>query len=475
MASKIDIIKISGVEYRVADTYNITQQAGNISSSTIDVLVEEGQDIPVTLQDVEILDNEGNPFFWGLIQNKVSPNFSTGAEVKRYRLSLVSGETIFNFRRASEAFENKYTHEIVQTLFDNYISEDGITLGEISVSDNFYITYNFQYTKLYDVLTELAEAINASFYISPDKKFYFVTRETFEKIPAPEHISDLQYDENNGDIRTVQIVTGASEETSAQTESTTWDTNQSSIILGYNVKSITGITINAIPVGVGILGVDEEDTSKTFLYQVGSNTITLNANATVKPSPGDIVVVIYSGFFDIVITNINDQLQQQIAALNGTSGKIENVFTDETIDNVTDADSKANSLLDQFSEREVEVSCLTHDLENSELLKTWIFNYPDLGIVGEFVICERDISDFGDMSLIRLKFKSKNFYKKYGTVFKDSTKEVRRDLKIYKQSSIGDTVNVTDEVSIESAGLVFWPTSGTFTDPEGFDDSFYPI
>ena len=107
----------------------------------------------------------------------------------------------------------------------------------------------------------------------------------------PECVTGLQIDDDSGDVRTVQIVTGASEETSAQTEQTFWLENQSAWVLGYQVSSVTGFTIDGIIAGFGLKGVDEGDTDVTFLYDLGSNSVTVNTNATTKPATGDNVVI----------------------------------------------------------------------------------------------------------------------------------------------------------------------------------------
>ena len=209
-------VEICGVTYRATDQYSISQSAGAVSSSNIDILVGSEQAVPRALSCCKIL-KDGAVFFSGLIMSVESPEFNGGKEAKRYRLTLQSKEVIFNNRLVSEAFAGKYTHEIVQTLFENYIADEGITLGAISTTTKQYSNYNFSFTKLYDILFELAEAVNASFYISSEDKFYFLTRDAFTQIDAPEHITNLKLEEEIGDLRTVQIITGATEETGTQT------------------------------------------------------------------------------------------------------------------------------------------------------------------------------------------------------------------------------------------------------------------
>lgn len=465
-------VEINGESYRATTDYTIQQQAGAISNSNIDVLVEAGQDVPDPMSAVQIF-ADGVPFFFGFVQSAESPDFSTGFEVKRYRLSVQSAEVIFNNRLVSEAYENETTSNIVQDIFEKYIEPEGITLGTITDLDYTYENYNCSFTRLYDVLFELAGDVSSSFYVSADKKFYFITRESLIEYDAPEHITGLKIENQKGDLRTVQIVTGASEETSQQIEGTYWTADQVAWVLGYQVKRVVGMTINGSPVGVGVLGVDEADTSKAFLYQVGSNTITLNVNASTLPATGDNVVIVYYGYYEVLVTNTNDSLKQSIATLNGTTGLIEQVFTDTSINNFADADAKAASLLGLYNETEKSISCSLVEDGTTDLFTMWNFNKPDLGVVGQFVIVERIISSFGsDRIWSRLKLNSKNLFSRYGTVLTTSSKKKRSDVKVYKNSSFGDTILITDSAIFESAGLVYWPTDSAFSDP--MIDGFYP-
>jgi len=471
-------IKINDVLYKTANTYTITQQAGSISSSSLDVLVED-QDIPTAMMSVQILDESATPFFYGFIQSVTSPEFSTSKEIHRYRIDVLSAEVIFNNRYVTETYSSATTNSIVSDLFTNYISTEGITLGKISTGGRNYNTYNFQFTKLYDLLSELAEDAKWTFYISADKKFYFVDNLEFVATDLPDKITNLKKDEEIGDLRSVQIITGASAETSNQTENFVWITNQVTMVLGYNLSDVTGsglgITINASPATVGVRGIDDGDASITFLYEVGSNTVTVNSAATTKPAATDNVVIVYKGFFEIAITNTNDQLVSQISDLNGTTGIIEKLYTDETIDNFDDADNRANSLLDQYNETESEISCTCLDLDKSALFNQWTFNYIDLGITGDYVIIERTISDFLESPLIRIKLKNKNYYKRYGETFRKISKQVGKDVEVFKQSSIGDSMINNENWVIMHSGIIFFPVASGAVEPLPDTESFYAV
>lgn len=464
---------IHGEEYRLADTYSITQQGGAVSSSSIDIKVESGQDVPRSLMDVTLY-FDTTPFFWGIIQSAETMEFSTAYEPIRYRLEILSGETIFNNRLVSDSFIGKYTHEIIEYLFDNYISAEGITLGAISETEQLYENYNISFQRLYDVLFELAEDVNASFYVSGDKKFYFITRDAMSQITVPAHITRLKLSEENGELRTVQYVTGATEETSTKTESTYWEAEQAVFPTGYQIKSVAGATINGSLVGVGKIGVNEDDPNYTFLYTIGDKQLTLNSSASTLPTTGDLVVVVYNGYYEIVVNATNDVLKSEIHALNGTSGIIENVLTDETIDNLDDAETRAANLLTAYGERDQTVTCACTDIASTGLYTVWDINKPALNIVGQYVITERTITNFGAGKVwIDLVLKNKGYFARYGTVLIDTEKSKGADVKVYKSSNIGDSLTANETWSIIELGNIYYPTDGTdLTDPEL--EGFFP-
>jgi hypothetical protein len=349
-------------------------------------------------------------------------------------------------------------------------------LGHISDIDFIYENYNVQFTRLSDILYEIATDHEASFYISSDKKFYFEKKNDFIQVDPPAHLTDLELEIDNGELRTVQYVLGASEETSLQSESKLWGEAsgviESTMTLAYQVSDIAGTAINAIPVNFGIRGVDDGDSSITFLYELGSNIISVNPGAAVMPAKDDIVNVVYQGFFDIIISSSNDALISELNNLNGTSGIIENAYTDESIDNLLDAENKATALLNNNNERQKEITVYCHDLQKSELFTVWSLNYQDLNIKGDFVIVERTIRSWGKDYEIILKMKSRNFFKQYGTVFKKIVDKKGKDIKVYKSASLSDNINIGEVFNFEFSGLVFYPTVLEFSTHSGLDDVF---
>jgi hypothetical protein len=181
-------VLIGGDSYRVTNRYTIQQQAGSIAISNIDVEALAGAHVPQSLEDVQILLDDV-PFFYGQINSVDTPDFSSGFETRKYRLTVQSAEIIFKNRLVSESLKDVYAHDIIQVMFDNYIASEGITLGDISTTETFYKSYTASYLKLETILKEMMEDAGATCYISPDKKFYFQVQADLEQIPAPPHIT----------------------------------------------------------------------------------------------------------------------------------------------------------------------------------------------------------------------------------------------------------------------------------------------
>jgi len=474
MAVKV-LIGADEREYVATNDINIRQQAGSISSSSVEILLGANT-IPQTLESCQILIDDV-PQFFGIIQSVDTPQFEFGYEVRRYALQVSSAEVIFNNRLVSESLTDVYTHEIVDTIFDNYIAFEGITLGQISTTTRSFESYIASFLKAGDVFSELADEIGAVCFVSPDKKFYFLNQTDFAQVTKPEKITAMSKSEKAQDLRSVQTVTGAKEDTTEQTRTLTWITGQMEQLLAYPLSKAPFASINAGSVGVGLAGVDEEDTSKTFLWTYGSDKIRVNSNALVKPVNGDTVSFLYEGFYDVLVTNVNDQLVSELALLSGTSGRIERIYTDETINSYQDADTLSFNLLSQFGQRESEISLTCHDLVATQINNMWTFDdepYVSLGITGQYVVVERTISRFSETEFtVLVKLRNKNFFSRYGTVFNKLDKKVRENTIIYKTSSIGDIMLSVENYQFDNKGIPIFPSSTQTYSPLGFP--FYPI
>ena len=477
---------INSIEYRLTSDFEIREQTGSVSVCSIEILLE-GQSIPRAQDIVEIKDDSTTPetpVFFGIVAIPQSPKYSTGYEVKKYKIQVQSGEAIMSRRFINNAWQDKTVSYIVNDLFTDYVSEEGIALGSISTIDITFASYVCPDMKLQDVLDELASHANAVWMVSADKKFYFLARDDFPIVVAPSHISSLQKTTNALDLRTVQVVAGVTDTTSQQSKTVTWETDQASFDLSYPISQEPSVTINESPVGVGMAGIDSGDASVTFLYTYGSKTVNVNPIATVQPTEGDIVHIEYYGLFNVRIRSQNNSKISEIASRTGTSGKIENIYIDQTIVSTLDASLIADNLLLNHDREENTVMLYTHDMNASQRLRLWTLNYPDYDIQGDFVVVERTIvyrkSDGSDEEYgIICKLKNRNYMTGYGKTLNKFSKDIR-SLSIREDENVLTNALVSDDITLSefvAAGEAptYYATDDEYMLPEALQEPFYPV
>ena len=457
-------IFLNGVEYRLTSNFTIREQSGQTASSSFDLLLES-KPLPLAHTRVEVY-WESVLFYSGLIDTVDTPYYSSRFETDVVTINVNDLKTIFTRRIVSDTWSEVYVHEIVQDIFTDYLEEENLTLGTIEEFDTYFESYTASSITVYNVLQELEESCGAISQICVDGEFNFISDENFTSVTPPTHLTKMKMTESGGDLKTVQRISGATEETSIQTLVVTWETSQSSVALGYQITEEPAVTVNSSPVGVALVGSEDAENGDTvFLWSDSNNYLILNENATTPPVAGDIISVIYKGFYDIDIVVENEELKAEIASLSGTSGKIETVEVDTTIKSVADGETYAEALLEEKSVRKQVVTLTCNDIEKSMLLYSWYLDYPDLNIQGTFVITERTITRFYDEEFrIALKLKNKGFYTRYGTVLNNNTKEmtnlsVNANAVIGKTSYVYESQTWADEFKVNRAFMSF--TCGT--------------
>ena len=451
----------------------ITDATGNLSALSLSVRLTlttaDAYATPLVSAISVSISQSSTVVFFGVVGIPETPTYTTEFVPNRYSLQIQSANALLYRRTLSEAYQNKTITEIIQDIFTKYIAGEGITLGQISTLDFTYDVYVAQRKYVADVLDELAGPVAATWHIGPDKKFYFLTKTDFSSTTAPAHLAEIKKSVSGLDQRTVQIIAGAKARTATQTKTDVWVADQQQITAGFPLAEAPTATINGDLATVGVKGLNDE-AAYTFLWAYNSNIVTVNYNATVKPTTGDTVVLLYVGFFEIEIENQNAVKIADISSRTGSSGRIEKVETNTNVETFTDGSNLANELLDRYGEADETITCTTDNLEYTNLLTSWTFDLPEINITGDYIITERSITRLTDTKpRVRLVLKNQNYYTKYGSVYNKYDKNVRRlsvnaNAVIIKSES-DLTEALTFDESWEQAGIVYYPTASDFVDP----------
>ena len=480
---------INGIEYRMLRDFTIAEQISNKTSSSFQVIIDDPatQPAPVSGDVIEITDEStGKILFWGLCGIPATPKFSALNNWRIYSLTCSNANAILANRVINEAFQNANVSDIINTLFTNYISAEGIALGNISsipIPINIYTASNLN---LADALDELASLVSACWYVDNDRRFFFVLTSEFETFPNTINTdfligAELQHKTTDYKRRTVQIVTGGYDRTVMQTETFTYN-DTPSFTVSFPIVRQPQVFINGTEnTNVGTAGSAESDDSIVFKWSYNSPNISYVESSDVL-SVGDVVEIRYFGQYPIRIVSENSAKISEIAAKTGTSGRIENVANYSSIQSIQDAVSVANSLLSQFEDVSEEVSfwllssqlyALGMTLDDVALLKQMDFDLPQIGVSGSFVITERQITPAAaDMENAEQKFKVKltlrnrDFMKSYGEVLSNLQQEIgnlffREDDTVVSVENYNETANFTESVEINRGTMPLFPVESS--------------
>lgn len=493
-------VLINGIEYMALSSgFLISEQMGNKTATDISVRVDS-QPFPTAGDVIEVFDNNEKRIFFGTCGIPQSPPYSTGLEAKIYQITCNNANSILSQRIINVAYQDTTISEIVRSLFDQYIAEEGIALGGISDVDVTMEVYTAADYNLQDALNELADLVTATWKVDNDKKFWFVVEKDFPQFPRTITKNfllgtELQHTTKDYYTRTVQYVTGATDVTTKQTETYTYDGEQSSFTTSFPLAEKPSIIVNGTtvpPSRIGVNGIDDDNSDIIFAFAYNSQTIAVKDKEYLKQ--GDSVTVEYVGMFPIRVVAYNNDKIAEISKLTGTSGKREQVYLATDITTTKDALQLAQSLLTQFSVAKGEVSLwllssqlkmLGMTMDDVDIFTQVTFNLPNLGIMGKFVITERSlemVSPTAEDYKITLKMSDRNYLKSYGetisALYRDiSQLYVRQDDIVISQPYFSEETEMTEEMV---AGISF-PNHCTQSVVNGslmagftFDGMYYP-
>ena len=463
---------INGIEYGVEHGFEICEQAGNKTSSTVSVLVED-QPAPVSGDVIQLMDGE-TTVFWGLCGIPKSPRFDTGREKRIYNIVCQNANGLLAYRIVNDAWQSHSVSYIVQDLYTKYIAAEGIALGNISnigVTMEVYTAKNYN---LQTVLNELADLVGATWKIDSDRKFYFLAAADFPKFPRTVSMDfllggGLQHSIRDYKTRTVQYISGATDVTAPQTETYFYDGEQKVFTLGFPVAKKPVIYVNGTQVDPSMIEEEGYEGDAQIVFTWSYNNAAVRYKSREYLPAGATVVFDYVGYYPIRVVSYNATKIAELGEKTGTSGMRENVYIASDITTTKDALQLADSLLLQYSEATHELSFFMLSsqlyeygltLADTEVLTQMTFDLPGIGVAGDFVITERRLTPaWGDMGgpeakyRVDLKLMSRDYLKSYGetisALYRDiSQLTVRSNDVVVAGQNVPETVGCREDMAV---------------------------
>ena len=343
------------------------------------------------------------PAFTGYITNPAEqkPGFQS---LLSTTLTSTDQHYLADKRIVAALYRNKTCGFIVNDLLTNILSQEGVIVGQIATGPVVPIA-NFGYVSVasaLDALVSAASASGVSYYwmIDQNKALWFVP---YSAVAGPA-IDGTQIDDGrlsgvvptvtraNPKYRNTQYAAGGVAQTGTNDETQAGDGQKRAFAFSYPLNAAPSIfTLNGSAVTLGIKG----QTGYQYYYAVGDPVIAQDSSQTVLVST-DRLRMVYVGQIPTVFTAKNAAQITAQAAIDGTSGIVEAVLTDNTIASSADGLAKCNQQLTQYAMQGLQFNFATRQAGLAQGQQISV-TYAPLGFsAAQMLIEEIDLTDQPD-------------------------------------------------------------------------------
>jgi hypothetical protein len=344
------VVTVGGIPiFVLAGTVQINMAIGRRSQAQFTVHTTIAMHFQ-TNQAMAITDNLGNDVFTGYLANpkEYKPGFQPSLlhDIQCYDQHYLADKRII-----AVAYQGQTCGFMVADIITNYLAAEGVTVGSIEAGPTIDAT--FSYCTAAAAFDALAARANFQWQIDAQKRFWFtsytsivnstlVDGSQIEQVQTPVATVERQ----NPNYRNKQYVLGGTQETSTQTESRKGDGTTTAFTFSYPFATVPTVTKNGGAQTVGIKGVDS---GKNWYWSKGDPVLAQDSGGTVLTT-SDTLQVVYVGQFPGIFVAEDDSQIAAEAALEGTSGIVESVTTDSSVQSASDGFTLASQLLARYAQ-----------------------------------------------------------------------------------------------------------------------------
>lgn len=364
----------------IAGTLKISNSVGRRSQASFTVKTDLSTFFD-QYEQVFIYDGSNTLTFSGYISQVTTTAYPI-AGYATHQVSCTDQHFLADKRVYYATFTNRTAGVIVTAILNNILSQEGVTVGQIydglEPSPTLYPSATlypsgtgqipnatFYYNTVAQALDQLAQQAGISgtpyyWMIDQNKKLYFVPYTTIVNSTVVDGTNiDIKYyppqiTRQNPTYRNKQYITGGVSQIGPVTETRTGDGKLTSWTMAYDLALAPIITLNNIPVSVGIQGSGQSQ----YYWSQGSKVITQDSSQT-KLTSSDTLSITYTGQYPSTAYLSNQQQITAQAAIDGSSGIIENVYNDNTLTTANNALLECSALLNRNCNRGIQFKFTT--------------------------------------------------------------------------------------------------------------------
>lgn len=222
-----------------------------------------------------------------------------------HEITCIDNRYLADKRIVAYAKANTRAGIIVEELFDMYLIDESVTIGEIQPGPEITETV-FNYVPLARALDRLAESIGFVWYIDNQRKLYFVSRATYAAPWALTYVDvngQPEIEHGNLKYRNTQYILDAKNITSVQQVIRQGDGLTKTFLVDYPLakKPKIEVSIAGNPyVEITEIGIKGVDTGKKWYWNKNEYIITQDESEP-ELSNNDYVRITYQGFEEIIV------------------------------------------------------------------------------------------------------------------------------------------------------------------------------
>lgn len=388
---KLYINGIDRTSNLIVKTLNIGEAVNERSVAGFSLVDKTGLYRPTVGEIVEIYENE-ELVFAGSIDDL--PEYVVeGTNVLMYQnIPIVDFHQSADRKLVAESYENRTAGFIVKDILNKFLTEEGITEGEIQDGVTVQKAV-FNYLTVSQCLDELSELTGFQWKINPDKTLDFFNRSTFTGTPVNEqsNIKNLRVKKSRQQYRNRQYLRAGQDISQVQTRTFKGDGETQTFTVDLPIAKVPTIKVNGVPKTVGIRGLEQG----FEWYWNKNDKIISQEHSHPKLTSADTLTVEFQGFYPIIVVaeNTGEMLIRQ--EIEGGSGIYESIEEKASIDTRESALAFTEGLLRRFANIQMQVTFDTYTKYRAgELVEV---DFPSHDINEQMLVADVKIKDIGSI------------------------------------------------------------------------------
>jgi len=391
-------VRVNGspISFKV-NTLKITEQVNGRNTASFSVANQSSANRPTVGSPITISYN-GSTKFAGTI-DKAEEVFYPGTTSLEYSISAVDKNALADRRLVIASYEGVPVETIVAELASFYLLPEGVSVSSI-VAGPVIQRITFPYVTVAEAFDTLCDITGYVWSINYAGELYFgpptatASGLVFSDAAKNVSVASLSVTRDRSQYRNTQLIVAGTDVTDPQTDTFKGDGTGRTWTLRFKLEKLTSVKVNGVDRTFGVKGLDN---AAEFTWNKDDATVSQSTTASVLTS-SDTIVFGYTGRYPVLIQRTDPAEIRRRKAIEGGTGKYEQVERDESLNSASLGVEKAKGLLRRHGFIPTKIRLVTNVIIESDCVTLNAgqivgVQFPIHGVDDTFLIQSLSISD----------------------------------------------------------------------------------